>query len=253
MKQRRILILLSVIAFIALSLVFAMFFRDILREQVVNPIIGLFIQAQQVWRSLRSDLVWGFFVLFASLAAALIFPSVQQSLESAFTRPMSAARRKFSGITPDAHLNKHGGRLVFWYEEIEHMYEHHFLARFTVVELKKLILDEIAFKERCPTRHQAERWLNENPEKVPEVIWELFNPVVRDPAENINPRWNWLIKLLQSWGLVPPEISPVAVDRSLDAIIAYLEGRSQWTHPAPGQRSREPAPAQVPEQRVGRI
>jgi len=241
-KKRRVLpFLLVVFMFIILSLLFVVFLRDVIREFVISPLLYLVFQVQLIWRSLPSDLIWGFFVLFASLLAALVFPAVQNQLETAFSRRHDSNGKDAVGQSPvqdrsqlnsnymqdnrDDEVNREVN-LIFWYEEVNQMYSHQYLPRYAVVELKKLVMDEIAFRERMHTRQQAEYWLNENPEKVPPEIWSLFNPDSKSPLSAPDNRKSWLTRLLQSWGLLLPDISPVAVDRSIDAILAFLESNT---------------------------
>lgn len=227
MTQTRLRVLLVVVLFIVASVVFATLFRDAIREVVVEPMIGLIIQARMVWRSLRSDVVWGFFWLVCILLAILIFPSVQQQLERSLARPADSFRSRVTIQSPTVPASSQISRLAFWTVEVKQMYEHRFLARFTVMELKKLVLEEIAFREKYETRHQAERWLLENPDRVPVAVQQLFNGEIHSPTVTTPRRVGWLYRLLLSWGWIVPDVSPVTIDRNLDAILAYLERKPE--------------------------
>jgi hypothetical protein len=227
MTQRRVVLILVFLLFAIFSIVFVTQLRDVLREEVVEPIIGLYLRVRMVWRSLRSDVVWSFFWLFCVLLAVLIFPSVQQQLERTLARPAGSFRSRSRLQSSSIPSLNHFNRLDFWRVEIQQMYVHRFLARFTVIELKKLILEEIAFRENLETRHQAERWLLENPDRVPPAVLKLFNDEIYDLSGSSARRSSWLYRLLVNWGWLTPDISPVAMDRSLEAILAYLEKKPE--------------------------
>lgn len=227
MTQRRIWIVLAVVVFIVISIIMATVLRDVIRQAVVEPILKVYLQMQMAWRSLRSDVVWGFFILISILLAVLIFPTVQQQLERSFARTSDALRKRGHLRSPNYASRSQLSRVAFWNDEVQQMYDHRFLTRFTVIELKKLVLDHIAFKEKCETRHQAERWLLENPDRVPQAVLELFTGDIHKPTHLPGKQSGWLVRLLLSWGWITPDVSPVSIDRNLDAILAYLERKPE--------------------------
>jgi hypothetical protein len=220
MKQRLTWILLGVL-FLILAIAFVFIFREPIRDYVVAPLVRLYWNAQRIWRGQEADVIWGAFLLIMILVMMMTFPPLQRLLDSTLFKNSRVSRDPLRRYTEPAPTL--GGRLDFWVREVEQIYQSRAANRFVVIELKKLILDQIAFRESFPTRTQAEWWLNEHPERIPEEVWLLFHPepqVIPHPKGRFRQSMkSWLYFLVAP----PPDKIPVATGRKIDAIIAYLE------------------------------
>jgi hypothetical protein len=221
MRQRLIWILLAVI-FLILAIVFVFIFREPIRDYVVAPLVRFYWHVQRIWRSQEPDVIWGAFLMGMILVMMVTFPPVQRFLDSTLFKNAERTRDPLRRYTDPAHAAQRG-RLDFWVSEVEQIYLSRAANRFVVIELKKLILDQIAFREHFPTRQQAEWWLDENPERVPEAVWLLFHPEPQTSPRIKGGRLRKLKAWLRSLVIPPPEQVPVATARNIDAIIGYLE------------------------------
>lgn len=225
MRQRLTWILLGVI-FLILAVAFVFTFREPIRDYVVAPLVRLYWNAQRIWRSQEPDVIWGAFLLGMVLVMMMTFPPMQQFLDSTLfkksERTMDPLRRYV-----DPAQTTQGGRLEFWVREVEQIYRSRAANRFTVIELKKLILDQIAFREHFSTRQEAEWWLEDHPQRVPEEVWLLFHPqpqlASRTKGGRLHKIKSFAKSLVLFLGAPPDEQVPVATARNIDAILAYLE------------------------------
>ena len=233
MKQRLIWILLGVF-FLILAVAFVFVFREPIRDYIVAPLVKVYWNVQRIWRSQEPDIIWTAFLMGIVLVMMMTFPPLERFLDSTVFKNSARTGIPGSGI-PNPHPTREG-RLDFWVREVEQIYQSRASNRFTVIELKKLILDQIAFRENFPTRTQAEWWLNEHPERIPEDVWLLFHPETQESALPTSKKrrstterrsTSRMRDRLKSWVYFlvapPPEPLPVATGRKIDAILAYLE------------------------------
>ncbi len=205
-------------------------FRQELRTFLVEPIMNAFWKARQTWMGLEPEMVWGFFILIVILFILFAFPPVQRILESPFFKTIQGNKR-FVQSDQNSQPRSLEGRLEFWLREVRQIYMEKYLARLVVVEIKKLILDQVAFRQRYPTRQEAERWLRENEADLPEEIWFLFNP--KPPPESgwmsTSGRMSTLFGLgwLKRRFSIKQEAALPANAQNLDKIIQYLERKPE--------------------------
>jgi hypothetical protein len=238
MRQRFTWILPGIF-FLILAVVFVFIFREPIRDYIVAPLVKAYWNVRRIWRSQEPDIIWTAFLMGIVLVMLMTFPPLERFLDSTVFKNSARARDpriRYTDAAPDQ-----GGRLDFWVREVEQIYQSRASNRFTVIELKKLILDQIAFRENFPTRTQAEWWLNEHPERIPEDVWLLFHPETQERAlpksterrparmerrtpSHLRRRLKSILNILVA---PPPAALPVATGRKIDAIIAYLERPSE--------------------------
>jgi hypothetical protein len=212
---------LRLTAFLGFSAILAIIgfaYRQALQDFLIDPVLQLYWRIRQVWMGFDPEMVWGFFLLMVILLVVLAFPSIQKALESPVFKQMQSGRRRIGSVTDELPGGMEG-RLEFWLNEVHQIHVERYLARLVVVELKKLILDQLAFRERFPTRQQAERWLKENGSKFPEGVRVLFFP--KPPVEpgSLDKRLGWL----RRWFSFQTENTRPTTASNLDEIIHYLE------------------------------
>jgi hypothetical protein len=199
-------------------------YRQSLREVLMEPLVERFWRLRFYWMSLDPEMVWGFFLLTIILIGLLAFPPIQRAIDQSFFRQIQPGKGNTYVPSVESYTGREG-RLEFWLREVHQMRVERYFARLTVVELKKLILDQLVFRDRFETRLQAERWIREGGIDVPEVIRNLFDP--KPPAE---PAW-WEKRLgwLDRWLFSRRQGQLTLAPRDLDLILDYLEQK-------PGER-----------------
>lgn len=219
-----ILLVIFLLGVAALTLVF----RQALREYVVLPLVLFWQKLERFYQSLSPDMVWAGFLVLAYFFTVLSFPRLQ----SVLTRPLFGSQSKqryqlFAEAKPD---QEHPGRLVFWVNEVGRMYRDHMCTRLSVLELKKLVLGTIAFRESMDGMYEAERWLEEYQQRVPPAVMELLHvkPLVRTD-KGCNPLAALWMRL-QIWLRdveTPVEETP---SEKIAIILKYLEQDKEVKH-----------------------
>jgi hypothetical protein len=159
----RILVIIFFFLFIGLAITANLLFRDALRDNLVVPLLYAGEFLKRVWSSLQPDFIWGLFIFITYLLVLGSLPSLIQ--------PSVNPTERIS-FTPSK------GRLNFWQNELSQIAAQPRLNKYTVLELKKLVLNAVAFRNQS-SLHQAEEWIKANSHKIPRTVTLLINP---DPS-----------------------------------------------------------------------
>jgi hypothetical protein len=160
-----------------------------------------------------SDIIWGFFILVVYVLILMAFP----------------AFRNLSPQPAQETTVNQGSRLEFWLYEVRRLIRRQEFSRFSVIELEKLVLDVIAFREQFDTRQEAEQWLMTHAQNVPPQVAALFDKKANSAVEANGPsrgqRWRrvWPWKALRA---APQRRS----EESIKTIIQFLESQFEMHH-----------------------
>jgi hypothetical protein len=245
--QREKLIWLAFLGFVVLLAVIGFIFRQAVREVLIDPLFQAYWRLRLYWMGLDPDMVWGLFIMVFILLVLNVLPSFQRRDESKVLRNIRPGLR-VSGPDPNNPPESVEGRLGFWLNEVHQMFGERYFARLTMVELKKLILDYLALRERFPTRIQAERWLRENTppaqaepqvgsrrslgnlagsqdenhypgDYIPAQVRQLFIP-----RPTVKPgKWEKRLGWFTRWFTPTQQNPPSTTARDLEDIIQFLE------------------------------
>lgn len=233
--KRRLVWLLVLVGFLALALVFVLLFRQQVRQWVVQPLVYLFWQASRAWRSTDPDIIWSGFILLALALCLMTFPAFQRAVDKSFFSRLANSQSRETYAIPERRANP-PGRLLHWYWEIEQIPPQRFVPRFAVLEVKKLVLSQLAFLQGLGSRAEAEEWVEQHEDELPPAVRQLFHPqapqLPNQVAGFFRRLWRWY------WSK-EEEPSPLASARDgaapgvramggfnaidLDAILDYLE------------------------------
>jgi hypothetical protein len=221
--KRRLPFFILLALFLVLVLVFVILFRQSVRDFLTIPVVYLYWRLKNLWLSLDPDLIWGTFILLAFIFVLITFPSFHWMIDRIVVKRKIGGWRS-SIWKPTDGLEKSGERLGFWYWEVRQLSLDPYLARFSVLEVKKLLLEVVAFRQRLDSRYAAEKWIKTTEEEIPEFIRQLFdarsgrmNTTETEPADG-------LINRILSWLRPQPAVVPTAAnDPHLEDIIHYIE------------------------------
>jgi hypothetical protein len=210
--SRRISLAVFILVFVSLAVILGILQRDLLRDQVLQPAVNAFQTMLRVWRSFNPDKVWAVFILLLYILVLLTFPT----LHNVFKRPSSQ------------DLPGTDGRVKFWYWETAQFARQQPLTRYSVLELKKLVVEAVAFRQRCTLR-QAERWIVQPENSVPpEVLW-LFSPEGLYQSGDRRSLLDSILKAPASFA----DSAPNPNAQKLGRIVQYLEEQLEVPHDHP--------------------
>lgn len=158
MKLPRRLILLLGLATVG-GVLASLVWREALEKSIVLPILTALRDVSRTWQSLDPEAIWVIFLALAITITLLELPANKHQ-----KAPPAEGPEKLTS-----------GRVSFWWTELQHLYRQSMLTRYSIIELRKLVLDAVAFRQQC-SLHQAEEWISEPTNLVPPAIKELFNP-----------------------------------------------------------------------------
>jgi len=98
MMIRRSILLFFLVLFVGLTLAFVFPYRQLIKDTFAEPLNYYLWYLQKVWKSLDSDIIWGFFILIIYVLILLTFPTFRNL-------PQRPAQEKM--------INQ-GSRLEFW-------------------------------------------------------------------------------------------------------------------------------------------
>jgi hypothetical protein len=212
MIRRSILICLLVL-FMGLTLAFVFPYRQLIKGTLAEPLTYSLWYLQKVWKSLDSDIIWGFFILIIYVLILLTFPTFRNL-------PQRPAQEKM--------INQ-GSRLEFWLYEVRRLVRRQEFSRFSVIELKKLVLDVIAFREQFDTRQEAENWLMTHEQNVPPEVLTLFDKKTSSRADHTG--WSRIPMWRRLWPWKNSHSAPQQQnEESIKAIIQFLEYQFEMHH-----------------------
>jgi hypothetical protein len=224
MKRWWIAVLFTML-FLVLTFTFVFGLRLWLRDHLAAPLQAILMRMQILWRGQDPDMVWAIFLLLMVFLILYSFPPVMQSIDQALQKRRVSTQQGPALVdlakTDSSSLTRQQGRLEFWLVEIDQIYRTQPVVRLAVIELKKLILEIIAFQQELESRTQAERWLEANVDKIPVELYQVFHP----PSPKVKGRHPWyqFWKNLMSSPIFNQNITP----QQLEVIIEYLEGHTQ--------------------------
>lgn len=200
-------ILLAIIflaTFICLTLAATVFFREFVRDQLVVPLLAAFHFLRQLFNSIGDNVIWIAFILVMYVWMLLSLPSLDRTI-------------KISG----SYLDKpsRAGRLRHWLHEVHALQSEKYITRYATIELKKLILNTIAFRQQCNLR-QAEQWLDapENQRQIPPEVRQLLHAELPNQTQP-GSLWQTLKSLLLRYPSLPKTIERI----DLEPILRFLE------------------------------
>ena len=213
MTIRHIILFFCLVLFVGLTLAFVFPYRQLIKETLAEPLTYSAWYVQKLWKSMDSDIIWGFFILLIYALILMTFPTFRNSLQ----RP---AQEKIS---------YRGGQLGFWLYEVRRLVSQPEFSRLSVVELKKLVLDVIAFREQFDTRQEAEQWLMTHEQDVPPQVAALFerriSSKVDQPGRSLTQIW----RSFWSWKNLRPAPRHQNED-NIKAIVQFLENQFEMHH-----------------------
>lgn len=226
MSKRWAAIILAVI-FMAAVVALTTVFRNPLQEHVVQPLVESWNSLRNFYRKLSPEIIWAAFLALAYFFTILSMPRQQSAVTALFSSGEKVNHVLFAEVTPDQEPD---GRLSFWVEEVGRLYRDHMQTRLSVLELKRLVLESIAYREGFNSMHEAEGWLEENKRTVPPEVMELLHvrPMVRKET-GCNPLTQlWMrLQIWQREAAAPVEITP---SQKIAVIIKYLEQFKEVEH-----------------------
>lgn len=213
MVIRRSLLLIFLVFFVGLTLAFIFPYRQLIKDTLAEPLAYYLWYLQKVWRSLDSDIIWGFFILMIYALILMTFPTFRKS-------PQRPAQDE---------ITNQGGQLEFWLYEVRRLVSQPEFSRLSVVELKKLVLDVIAFREQFNSRQEAEYWLMTEAHNIPPEVAALFerriSSKVDQPGRSLTQIW----RSFWSWKNLRPTPRHQK-EENIKAIIQFLENQFEM-HP----------------------
>jgi len=219
--KKRLYLFLFLAIFLGLILVFVIFFRNPIRDYLAGPISYFFWYIQKLWRSADSDMVWGMFITLSFVIVILTFPAVSWiSVASSKRRnPPSPGELSRELKTENKSTN---GRIAFWYVEIRQSEKAQKVTKYSMLDLKKLLLDTVAFSEQLDSRYEAGKWLDSYPENLIPEVSSLFK---RENSDKKTGFFNSFRKILNRMAKREPEKKETSHADEMEAIINYLEHR----------------------------
>jgi hypothetical protein len=204
------------VLFVGLTLAFLFPYRQLIKDTLAEPLAYYLWYLQRMWKSLDADIIWGFFILIIYALILMIFPTFRNF-------PQSSA--------PEKTVNQ-GSRLEFWLYEVQRLVSQPEFNRFSLVELKKLVLDVIAFREQFETRQEAEQWLMTQAQNVPPEVLALFERKINSRADQ--PGWSFM----RIWRSLWPwnnssSVPPPRNKEKISVIIQFLENQFEMQHDHP--------------------
>jgi len=213
MMIRRRFLLFFLMLFVGLTLAFVFPYRQLIRDTLAEPLTFTLWHFQRVWKSLDSDIIWGFFVLIVYAFMLMTFPTFR-------SLPQKQA--------PGKMINQ-GSRLEFWHNEIRMLVRREEFSRFSVIELKKLVLDVIAFREQFDTRQEAEDWLLTHEQNVPPQVVALFDRKISSREDQTG--WSIIQRWRRVWPWSNLHSDPQQQkEENIKAIIQFLEYQFEMHH-----------------------
>ena len=212
MTPKRRFQLLLLLSFVGLALAFMFPYRQLIEENIAAPLAPALHYMERLWRSLDGDMVWAFFILMVYLFILLAFPSARNAPPE----------------PPEKTSARYENRLEFWRYQVRRLVNARELSRLSVVELRKLVLDIIAFREQLDTRQEAEQWLMTHQLGIPPELLALFDRGMpsRSPQAGGRGALTWL--RIWHWKYPRPAQWPQSEEKLL-AILQFLE--SQFENP----------------------
>lgn len=206
------LMLFFIITFAGLAVASTFLFRGILRDQVVLPLLEVIYIIRRFISSLNRDLVWSFFLL-------LMFAGMMLTLPSLGRKPPPA------GVYSDKRSRS--GRLLHWLSEVRELQSGKYITRYTTLELKKLLINTVAFRQQCSLR-QAELWLSnpENQRRIPLEVHQLLQAGHPGQSES-----NTIWQKLKAWLLRYPSLPKTAANIAIEPILSFLEAQDGKEYP----------------------
>lgn len=217
-----ILLVVFLLAAVALTIVF----RQVLREHVVLPLVEFWQNLQEFYHGLSPEMVWAAFLALAYFFTILSFPRLTSQIPMPFVPKEKERYQIFAEVRPDQERE---GRLVFWVKEVGRLYIDRMQTRLSVLELKKLVLETVAYREGGGLR-EAELWLEENQKSVPPEVMGLLH--VR-PLPRADTGCNFLTRLwmrLQIWLRSVETPVEVPTEEKIAIILQYLEQHKEVKH-----------------------
>lgn len=192
--------------FICLTVAATTVFRELVRDQLVIPLLGVLNLLRRLVEAIDTDLIWGVFIVAIYVWVLLSLPSLGR------TAPKT-------GVYADKRSRT--GRLQHWLHEVHEMQSQKHLTRFVTLELKKLILNTVAFREQCSLR-QAEQWLDapENQRQIPVEVRQLLHA---EPAGQTQPSSFWQALKFRLLGY--PTLPQTNEKIDLEPILRFLEAQ----------------------------
>ena len=154
MKQntpRTIFLGITTVLFVAMTLAATIFLREFVRDVIVLHMLSALEFISRLVRSIDSEFLWGLFVLITYVLVLMSLPPL--------ARPKLFDKKE--------EILTREGRLSFWQHEFENIAQNPQLTKLSVLELKKLVLNTVAFREQCSLR-QAELWIKDESNKAPQ-------------------------------------------------------------------------------------
>jgi hypothetical protein len=200
------LALVFLVIFICLTMAATTVFRELVRDQLVIPLLGVLNLLHRLVGAIDTDLIWGVFIVAIYVWVLLSLPSLGR------TAPKT-------GVYSDKRSRT--GRLQHWLHEVHEMQSQNHLTRFVTLELKKLILNTVAFREQCSLR-QAEQWLSapDNQRQIPHEVQLLLHA---DPSGQVQAHSLW--QALKHWLLRYPTLPKTPTHFDLEPILRFLEAQ----------------------------
>lgn len=213
MAPKRRILILPLLAFIGLTLAFLFPYRQMIEERVAAPLAKLLQHFQELWIGLDGDMVWAFFILMVYVAILLTFPTTRNAPQGG----------------PPENGDQPENRLEFWHYQVQRLAKARGFSRLSVVELRKLVLDVIAFREQLNTRQEAEYWLTTHEGQIPSEVLALFDKKMPSRMEQAGGSGLQASRRLWPWKKARP-VSQRQSEEKLMAILQFLEDQFESTH-----------------------
>jgi hypothetical protein len=193
---------------LALMLTLTLVFREAVRNVILVPILHL---AWLLWNFLASFSQGTLWIFFICVFLLILIGGLRQPRQPDFL-PQTPQKTK-----PAEH-----GRVYYWARQVNMMAVEGYSRIYSLLELRKLVLAQLAFHERL-TRKQVEQRIDAQALDLPPEILTLINldekaQKARPPtlAERIKQLYQWIFR--RDRNTLPPELR-----RELTSVIDYLE------------------------------
>lgn len=158
MNRRRWIVLFVILAAVS-GAIASLIWREALEQAIALPILQALYRAEHSLRSLDPEAIWVAFLTMAVALVLLQLPSHDRKKPPIVERPDALTQ----------------GRTSFWWSELRNLYRQSRYTRYSILELRKLVLDVVSFRQHC-SLHQAEEWISDPYNQVHPAVIELFNP-----------------------------------------------------------------------------
>ena len=222
MSERKIntRLLISSLAAMIIFGVFAIFFWDLLRENIVLPLYRFWILFRYGVNSVSQVLI-----LFLALAGGVIL--VIRALDITFKQDVVEKQNGFGGL--DFYAGDYSSRYRFWRMVTTPLYHSQFARNDFMRNSRRIILELIAHQQHR-SWEEVETMVMQNQIQLPPLIDELVRErTLRCTFRQKTALQEYFEGIARRLGLIHDLPDPI-LDEHINAILQFIEERLEITH-----------------------